>query len=196
MLAALFPGAPRMESEQSSLPLKNADAVKSTESGRLFVALYGELRALAERQLRRNAGMPVSPTTLLHEAYLGMSGKAAVFPDRARFMGYAARVMRGLLIDFVRERRAVKRGSAFHITQLPAEMEAIALDDAELSRLSDALDELATRDPLLAELVDLKFFCGYTVDDIAADRGTSKRTIQRDWEKARLMLFHQLTDAS
>jgi RNA polymerase sigma factor (TIGR02999 family) len=111
-------------------------------------------------------------------------------------MGYAARVMRGLLIDFVRERRAVKRGSAFHITQLPAEMEAIALDDAELSRLSDALDELATRDPLLAELVDLKFFCGYTVDDIAADRGTSKRTIQRDWEKARLMLFHQLTDAS
>jgi RNA polymerase sigma factor (TIGR02999 family) len=185
-----------MESEQRSLPPKPADAANGTESGRLFVALYGELRALAERQLRRNAGVPVSPTTLLHEAYLGMSENGAVFPDRARFMGYAARVMRGLLIDFVRERRAVKRGSAFHITQIPAEMEVVALDDAELSRLSDALDELATRDPYLAELVDLKFFCGYTVDDIAADRGTSKRTIQRDWEKARLMLFHQLTDAS
>ena len=161
-----------------------------------FAALYGDLRQLAERQLRRSAGAPISPTTLLHEAYLDMSGKDAVFPDRERFIGYAARVMRGLIIDLVRERRALKRGAEFHITQLPTELGAPDGDEAALTRLSDALDELATHDARLAEVVDLKYFCGYTFEDIAAQRGTSKKTVQRDWEKARVILFRQLTDVS
>src|SRR3984957_8053774 len=159
-----------------------------------FAALYQELRQLAERQLRHNSGAPVSPTTLLHEAYLGMSDRDAVFPDRQRFIGYAARVMRGLIIDLVRERRALKRGAAFHITQLPTEIGAPDGDEAALTRLSDALDELATHDARLAGGVDLKYFCGYTFEDIAAQRGTSKKTVQRDWEKARVILFRQLTD--
>ena len=165
-------------------------------NGLRFAALYGDLRQLAERQLRRSAGAPISPTTLLHEAYLDMSGKDAVFPDRERFIGYAARVMRGLIIDLVRERRALKRGSAFHITQLPTELGSPDGDEAALSRLSDALDELATHDARLAEVVDLKYFCGYTFEDIAAQRGTSKKTVQRDWEKARVILFRQLTEVS
>jgi RNA polymerase sigma factor (TIGR02999 family) len=161
-----------------------------------FAALYSDLRRLAERQLRRNAGAPISPTTLLHEAYLDMSGKDAVFPDRERFIGYAARVMRGLIIDMVRERRALKRGAAFHITQIPAELGASGESDAALTHLSDALDELATHDARLAEVVDLKYFCGYTFEDIAAQRGTSKKTVQRDWEKARVILFRQLSELS
>ncbi len=161
-----------------------------------FAALYDDLRQLAQRQLRRSAGASISPTTLLHEAYLDMSGKDAVFPDRERFIGYAARVMRGLIIDLVRERHALKRGAAFHITQLPTELGAPGGDDAALTRLSDALDELATHDARLAEVVDLKYFCGYTFEDIAAQRGTSKKTVQRDWEKARIILFRQLTDVS
>jgi RNA polymerase sigma factor (TIGR02999 family) len=159
-----------------------------------FVALYRELRQLAEAQLRRNAGAPLSPTTLLHEAYLGMSKKDVAFPDRARFMGYAARVMRGLIIDFVRERKALKRGGAFHITQLPDDISEPEDADVNLERLSLALDELATRDPRLAEMVDLKYFCGYTFEEIAATRGDSKRTVQRDWEKARLLLFQHLSE--
>ena len=161
-----------------------------------FAALYHDLRQLAERQLRRSAGAPISPTTLLHEAYIDMSGKDAVFPDRERFIGYAARVMRGLIIDMVRERRALKRGAAFHITQIPTELSACGESEAALSRLSDALDELATHDARLAEVVDLKYFCGYTFEDIAAQRGTSKKTVQRDWEKARVILFRQLSDVS
>jgi RNA polymerase sigma factor (TIGR02999 family) len=168
-----------------------------TPNSRRFAALYSDLRQLAERQLRRNAGAPISPTTLLHEAFLDMSGKEAVFPDRERFIGYAARVMRGLIIDLVRERRALKRGAAFHITQLPTELGSVPdSEEATLTRLSDALDELASHDPRLAEVVDLKYFCGYTFEDIAAQRGTSKKTVQRDWEKARVLLFRQLTDAS
>jgi RNA polymerase sigma factor (TIGR02999 family) len=156
----------------------------------LFAALYGDLRRLAERELRRNQGVSISPTTLLHEAYLGMSGRDAVFPDRQRFMGYAARVMRGLIIDFVRERRALKRGSAYEITELPAEV--AAAEGTDLTRLSEALDELAAHDPRLAEVVDLRYFCGFTFEEIAAQRGTSARTVQRDWEKARLILFDGL----
>lgn len=168
----------RMESEQ-------------TPNQRLFASLYAELRKLAERQLRRSSGNPISPTTLLHEAYLGMSNSDAVFPDRAHFLGYASRVMRSLIIDFVRERRALKRGAAFQITEMDTEVQPI-IDQAELAKLSDALDELASRDPRLAQVVDLRYFCGFTVEEIAAQRGVDKRTVFRDWEKARAILFRTL----
>jgi RNA polymerase sigma factor (TIGR02999 family) len=171
------------------------DAAGSITHGRMFASLYDELRRLAERQLRRNAGAPVSPTTLLHEAYLGMRGRDAVFPDRQRFIGYAARVMRGLIIDFVRERRALKRGGDFQITQLPTQLPESGGNDMDLPQLSEALDELAVRDAKMAELVDLRYFCGYTFDDIAAQRGTSIRTVKREWEKARAYLFHRLKEA-
>ena len=174
---------------------QHPDPAGSVTHSRLFASLYGELRTLAERQLRRNAGAPVSPTTLLHEAYLGMRGREAVFPDRERFIGYAARVMRGLIIDFVRERRALKRGGDFQITHLPTQIPESGKDETDLPRLSEALDELAVRDPKLAELVDLRYFCGYTFEEIAAQRGTSIRTVKREWEKARAYLFHELNGA-
>lgn len=173
-----------------------ADSAPSSENARLFASLYHNLRDVAERQLRRNAGLSVSATTLLHEAYFGMAESDAVFPDQARFIGYAARVMRGMIIDLVRERRALKRGAGFHITQLPTEVGAPAADVTALSRLSEALDELAKHDPLLAEIVDLRYFCGYTFDEIAAQRSKSKRTVQREWEKARVLLFKELNSAA
>ncbi|MEA3108087.1 MAG: hypothetical protein QOI88_2692 [Gammaproteobacteria bacterium] len=184
-----------MTSEHSGVPPEPPPEAAATPNEQLFASLYGELRELAQRQLRHNAGASVSPTTLLHEAYLGISGRDAVFPDRARFMGYAAKVMRGLIIDLVRERRALKRGSEFHITRLSTEAELPCADAGELSRLSDALDELALLDQRLAEIVDLKYFCGFSLEEIAAQRGTSKRTVQRDWEKARIVLFQQLNCA-
>jgi len=97
--------------------------VRDTDRGaaggkeRLFSALYGELHRLAERELKRNSGAMISPTTLLHESFLRFSAGAGQFPDKARFIGYASRVMRGLLIDLLREGRALKRGARLHITQ-------------------------------------------------------------------------------
>ncbi len=176
--------------------------IQDTEAGtaggkeRLFSAMYGELHRLAERQLRRNIGVMVSPTTLLHESYLRFSAGAAQFPDKERFIGYASRVMRGLMIDLLREGKALKRGAGLHITQLNTEIGESKAQVEELSTLSDALDELAVRDERLAELVDLKYFCGYTFEEIAALRGGSVRTLQRDWEKARLILFHKLKEAT
>ena len=183
-----------MASDPPITPAALSNAVDVRANERLFASLYDQLRQLAERQLRRSAGALVSPTTLLHEAYLGMADRNVEFPDQNRFMGYAARVMRGLIIDFVRERRALKRGGAFQITQLPSEIQGSGPDEANIVRLSAALDALAARDPRLAEVVDLRYFCGFTFEEIAAQRQVSKRTVQRDWEKARMLLFEQLTD--
>jgi RNA polymerase sigma factor (TIGR02999 family) len=107
-------------------------------------------------------------------------------------MSYAARVMRGLIIDYARNRHAQKRGGRFEITSLGAEVVENVVDDRELAQISDALDELARTEPLLAEIVDLKFFCGFSFDEIAAMRGVTERTVQRKWEKARIYLHRSM----
>jgi RNA polymerase sigma factor (TIGR02999 family) len=108
-------------------------------------------------------------------------------------MGYAARVMRGLIIEHARNRRALKRGGGFEITSLQTDAEAAVVDAPALSRLSDALDELAALDTTLANIVDLKFFCGFSFGEIAGMRGVSERTVQRQWEKARIYLHRSLS---
>ena len=113
------------------------------------------------------------------------------FPDEARFMGYAARVMRGLIIDHARSRRVQKRGGLFEITSFGPDVEHLA-DDRELTRISDALDALAQNDASLAEIVDLRFFCGFSFLEIAAMKNVSERTVQRHWEKARIYLHRAI----
>jgi RNA polymerase sigma factor (TIGR02999 family) len=164
----------------------------------LFAQLYSELHRLAQRQLARSGGsVTIGVTTLLHEAYLDIAGRdGAVFPDRARFMGYAARVMRGLIIDYARGRRAQKRGGGFEITSLEGDLGDPGVDERELSQIGAALDELAAIDPALAEVVDLRFFCGFSFAEIAAMRGVSERTVQRHWEKARIYLHRSVRGAS
>jgi RNA polymerase sigma factor (TIGR02999 family) len=159
----------------------------------LFAQLYSELHRLAQRQLARSGGgVTIGVTTLLHEAYLDIAGRAgAAFPDRARFMAYAARVMRGLIIDYARGRRAQKRGGGFEITSLEGDLGDPG-DERELSQIGAALDELAAIEPALAQVVDLRFFCGFSFAEIAAMRGVSERTVQRHWEKARIYLHRSV----
>jgi RNA polymerase sigma factor (TIGR02999 family) len=181
-----------------------ASLISSTESGdrsaadALFAALYAELHRLAQRQLaRQGAGVTLSATTLLHEAYLDISRReGAVFPDQGRFMAYAAKVMRGLIIDYARSRQAQKRGGGFEITSLGGEVAGAVADEKELARINAALDDLASVDPSLAEVVDLKFFCGFSFAEIAAMRGVSERTVQRRWEKARIYLHRTIRKAT
>lgn len=160
----------------------------------LFAALYDELHRLARREVRNsNGSLTLGATTLLHEAYVSVAGvDGAAFPDKARFMAYAARAMRSLVIDHVRRRQAVKRGGGLHFTQLDTTIAEQVGDAAPLQAISDSLDALAQVEPWLAELVDLKFFGGLTFGEIATLRGVSERTVQRDWEKARLWLQHAL----
>lgn len=164
----------------------------------LFALLYQELHRLAEIHLRQGGGdLTLGATTLLHEAYLNLADRTGShFPDRSHFLAYASRAMRGLVIDYSRRRRAVKHGGEFRITGADqADTVAAAGDTTDLERLGDALDALATVDAGLAQLVDLHFFAGFALGEIATMRGVSERTVQRDWRKARMLLFHVMSEA-
>ncbi len=178
--------------------------IASSESGdrsaadALFAALYGELHGLAQQQLaNRGSGLTIGVTTLLHEAYLDMSQREGpVFPDKGRFMAYAARVMRSLIVDYARDRRAQKRGGEFEITTLDEDKAGAMPGTEDLEEIHAALERLASVDPSLAEVVDLKFFCGFSFGEIAAMRGASERTVQRSWEKARLYLHRSIREGA
>jgi RNA polymerase sigma factor (TIGR02999 family) len=160
----------------------------------LFSALYSELHRVSKRELARQGGaVSLGATTLLHQAYIEIAAKEGTsFPDCGRFMAYASRVMRGLIIDHARSRSAQKRGGQFHITSSGAALENAA-DDRELTRIGEALDEFARTDPSLAEIVDLKFFCGFTFAEIAAMKAVSERTVRRQWEEARIYLHRRIS---
>lgn len=184
-----------METASNSAPFD--DSYRAADSSGLFELLYRDLHRLARRQVGRNyAQLTLGATTLLHEAYLNMHTlDSARFAEPAAFHAYAARMMRGMIIDRIRKRMSSKHGGGIEWVAL--EDHAIPCDthDAEtLQAISDALDGLKDLDPALAEVVDLKFFCGFSFREIAAMRNVSERTVQRDWEKARLLLRGLLAD--
>lgn len=176
--------------------VRDADTGDARAADRLFAAMYADLHRLAEHQLSKGGPLTLGATTLLHEAYISMADReGAAFPDRSRFMAYASRAMRGLVIDYVRNRRAQKRGGEFHITGIDTSTPAGTTDSLEqLDALGEALEALAALDRPLAELVDLHFFCGFGFGEIAVMRGVSERTVLRDWRKARLLLRSTLRD--
>jgi RNA polymerase sigma factor (TIGR02999 family) len=177
--------------------IRTADSGDGAAADALFTALYRELHGIAERQLLRDgAELTLGTTTLLHEAYLNIVDREGVhFASRGQFLAYAARAMRGLLIDYVRQRRAKKRGGEFQITSSGIDLVPAAAESGDsLATLGTALDTLAQVDPDLAQLVDLHFFCGFSFVEVAELRGVSERTVQRDWRKARLLLHRAVQD--
>ncbi len=179
--------------QSSTSPVLSASE-NSEHKDALFSTLYSELHRLAKRQLAKQwSPDAIGVTTLLHEAYLDMADRNDVsFQGQAQFLGYAARVMRGLIIDRIRTRNTSKRGGEFHITSLTLSGAENPPDARDLALISDALEELVEIEPDLATLVDLKFFCGFSFGEIAAMQGLSERTVQRKWEKARIYLHHSI----
>ena len=184
-----------MEQDFQTL-IQRAELADRDAADKLFALLYRELHRLAEHHLRRGGpSLSLGTTTLLHEAYLDIAHRENVaFADQSRFLAYASRAMRGLVIDYARSRRTLKRGRQFEITLAGDESpspRSIA-HAADLEQIGDALDELTEIEPELAELVDLHFFCGFTFGEIAEMRGVAERTVYRDWRKARLLLHDSL----
>jgi RNA polymerase sigma factor (TIGR02999 family) len=177
--------------------MRAAETGDASARDQLFARLYAELHRLARRELRQRSAMTLSPTTLLHETFENISKRESLsFSDRAQFMSYAARAMRGLVTDYLRSRQAQKRGGKFEITSLPTELPHSfeATDALNTEKLSDALESLEKFDARLAECVDLKFFCGLSFSEIAELREVSVRTVQREWDKARLLLHRLLLE--
>jgi RNA polymerase sigma factor (TIGR02999 family) len=161
----------------------------------LFTSLYKDLRRLAHREVNRNGGHGMLGTgTLVHEVWLDISKRPALdLAEPGRFLAYAARTMRGLVIDRVRARHSQKRGGGMVITSLDTNNAEMVMQPETLQSVGDALEVLESVDPGLAQVVDLKFFCGFTLAEVARMQGVSERTVQRQWEKARLLLHRALS---
>jgi RNA polymerase sigma factor (TIGR02999 family) len=161
----------------------------------LFAALYQDLRQLARSRLRRSETITLLDTTsLVHESYLRyLNAHELSFGDRGKFFAYAASVMRSIVVDEVRKRHAERRGgSAEHVELDTGSTNELATDDDQIVRVHEALDDLAALEPRLARVVEMRYFAGLSETDIAQALGVTERTIRRDWDKARSLLFDAL----
>jgi RNA polymerase sigma factor (TIGR02999 family) len=163
----------------------DADALK-----RLFAAVYAELKRLARRQLADVAAPTLDTTALVHEAYLKLvNPERLALRDNRHFFVVAAKAMRQIVIDHARRRAAIKRGGDIAPITLDADLPVDALAPDVLIRLDRALDELATFDGRLAELVEMRYFAGLSIEQVADAQNLTSRTIHRDWRRARAFLY-------
>ena len=168
-------------------------AVKTGEpdaAARLYAALYPEIKRLARARLFDAGGIPsLSTTALVNEGFLRIAEREGIEGDsRAQFFAYLGKVLRSVVLDHLRGESADKRGAgATHVTLSHAEH--VAQDDGgEWHALDQALERLARVEPSLAELVELRYFAGFSLEEIGALRGVSTRTVDRDWVRARVLL--------
>jgi RNA polymerase sigma factor (TIGR02999 family) len=162
----------------------------------LFAAAYGELRRLARSRLRDGGRNTVLDTTaLVHETYLRLSKSVRTpFPDRTRFFVYAGRVMRSVIVDLVRQRRAERHGGdmlRITLTGDPVDASRVAGEE-QILQVSEAIEELTKVDKRMAQVVELRYFGGLSDAEIGAALGVTDRTVRRDWEQARLFLADAL----
>jgi RNA polymerase sigma factor (TIGR02999 family) len=163
----------------------DADALK-----RLFATVYGELKRLARRQLADAVAPTLDTTGLVHEAYLKLvNPERLALRDNRHFFVVAAKAMRQIVIDHARRRAAIKRGGDAAPVTLEADLPVDAMTPDLLIRLDRALDALATFDGRLAELVEMRYFAGLSVDQIADTQNLTSRTVHRDWRRARAFLY-------
>ena len=170
--------------------LRAANAGDRAAADRLFSLMYDELKDLARRSLR-SGGRPLelSTTTVVHESFLRLTQGAACAPaERLAFYSYMGKVMRSVALDAVREGRASKRGGDQVFVELTTGVAEQPLVGAQLLGLDDALNALANLAPDLKQLVELRYFAGLTVAEVSELTGKSMRSVEREWEKARLLL--------
>jgi RNA polymerase sigma factor (TIGR02999 family) len=171
--------------------LKAAGAGDRLAADQAFALLYADLQRLARSRMRRSGDMTLLDTTaLVHESYLRFQGAGELdFADRQHFLGYAARVMHTVVVDFVRSRQAERHGGAVeHVTLNTAIGDSATRRDDEILRVHEAMQELAAAEPRLSDVVEMRYFGGLSEAEIAAILGLTERTVQRDWQKARLFL--------
>lgn len=166
---------------------------------RLFATTYPELRKLAHRRLRAGGRQTLLDTaSLVHESYLRFAGSGQLrLDDRLHFFRWSAKVMRSIIVDFARRRAATRRGGdQLRITWTPDLERVLPGGEEDIVRLHDALDELATVDARMAQVVEMRYFAGMREVEIAEALGVTDRTVRREWEKARLLLREALESPS
>lgn len=160
----------------------------------LLPLVYDELRRLARSYLRRHPQQSVlQPTVLVHEAYLKLVNQQRVsWQNRAQFFGLAAKIMRDLLVDHARQTQAAKRGGGNYSVSLSEADRVGQQKDFDLVALDEALTRLAALEPRHSQIVEMKFFAGLTIEEMAETLNVSHATIERDWSQARAWLHHEM----
>jgi RNA polymerase sigma factor (TIGR02999 family) len=166
----------------------------SNAAEKLLAQVYHELRVLAARKMSREAcGHTLQPTALVHEAWLRLAGGTATWENRAHFFGAAAEAMRRILVDRARHRNALCRGGRVEHVGLDHLEIASPGADEEVLAINEALDALAAHDSRKAELIKLRYFTGFTIEQAAELLGISAPTAKRDWRYARAWLYREMT---
>jgi len=171
--------------------LRRAAAQDRGAFDRLFEILYADIHRMARARLAENGPLTLlDPTSLAHEAYLRLHGAGRIDLDsRGRFMAYVSQVLRSVIVDFARKRNAERRGGGVaHVTLNTEVGESIGNRDDDVLRIDEALDELEKSDPRLRQVIEMRYFAGLGLADIAAALGVNERTVRRDWDRARLLL--------
>ena len=189
------PHTPHTPEDVTALLIRWGEGDRSAMD-RLMPVVYDELRRIAQRHFRRERpGNTLQPTALVNEVYLRLVDQRGVsWQSRAHFFGIAARLMRQVLVDRARSRRAAKRGGADYmldltdISDVPDKSRPL-----DLLALDRALDGLASFDPQQGRVVELKFFGGLSIEETAEVMGTSPATVKREWALARSWLFRELS---
>ena len=172
--------------------------LRAVESGepdaeqRLYELVYAELRRMAGGGVAREGKAEFVPTSLVHDAYLRLAGKAGSFENRAHFFGAAAEAMRRILVERARARLAAKRGGGAEQVSLHDDAAADESDPAELLDVDRALERLEALDTTMADVVKLRFYVGLTVPETAEILGQSPRSVNRLWKAARTWLLKEM----
>ena len=179
-----------MASDVTALVLAAGDGDREALKA-LFAAVYAEIKRLARRQLASSPQPTLDTTGLVHEVYLKLvQPDGLILRDRAHFFAIAAKAMRQVVIAHARRRTAGKRGGAAqHNVTITEVAGNDALDPETLTRLDAALTQLEALEPRLSELVEMRFFAGLSVEQVAQLRDVATRTVMRDWRRARAYLF-------
>lgn len=159
----------------------------------LYEATYPDLRRLARARLRAASRPTLLDTgSLVHESYVRFASSRLALEDRSHFMCWAARAMRSIIVDHMRQRLAMRRGGGATRVLLEVEPADPAAGEEEILAVHEALEQLAEVDPRLAQVVEMRYFGGLTEPEVAGALGVTERTVRRDWQKARLLLHEAL----
>lgn len=173
--------------------LRRSAAGDPDAASALFEQLYAELRARAQR-VAGQAGATLQPTALVHEAWLKLvPERTPAFADRLHFLRAAATAMRSVLVDHIRARNTDKRGGRHAHVELDALADVYATRAVDLLALDESLQRLGAMDPQLAQIVELRFFAGLEMREVAGALDVSLSTVERGWRTARTWLHAELT---
>jgi RNA polymerase sigma factor (TIGR02999 family) len=157
--------------------------------------VLADLREIAAKCLaRENPGHTLQPTALVNEVYLRLVGRRTVsWRNRAQFFGFLAGMMRRILVDHARNRQTAKRGSGGLRISLDETIRLPEAEDPDMVALDEAMKSLAEVDPRQSRIVELRYFAGLTIEEIAEVEGISPTTVKREWRTAKLWLFRALS---